>query len=730
MFVIFRTDASLQIGTGHVMRCLTLANALRNRGATCRFLCREHPGNLLEFIREHNFETIALPFEETHSYQAAETGTQPLLHEAWLGTHWMVDVEQTKAGIGDSEVDWLIVDHYALDSRWESSMRSYCKRIMVIDDVADRGHDCDLLLDQNFFPDMAVRYIEKTPINCVQLLGPSYALLQPQYAELHPRIPPREGSIARIFVYFGGADTNNLTGLTVAAYLALGREDILMDVVANSTNPHLASLKAQVKNCKTITLHVGAPSLASLMAQADLAIGAGGVTSLERCCMGLPSLVITLAANQAPIASELDRLGLICWLGDAAEISESRLVSTLKNICATGLTPDWSNRCRFAIDGRGVQRVASVLMLSAKTKIKARLATVDDVEFLLRWANDFVAHAKAVISNPVDQFSHRQLIYRRLRDLNNYRIFIVATEDNVPIGQVGFELISDKWEIHYSIDRVALGRGLGMAVLCSGIQAFRNSISGSILFGCVKPSNKASREEFERFEFQSNNLRDGLRLSIAICSDVTSWLNPYVSKMVLVLLLDGHHVAWAYDASTLTKGDICFYLSFSKIVDVSILSRFKSNLVVHESNLPNGRGWSPMTWLILEGENQIPVTLLEAIERVDAGVIYLQEWINLKGDELSAEWRQLQAEATLRICQRFVLSYPDILSKARDQKGQPSFYPRRNPKDSELDPNKTIAEQFNLIRVVDNEKYPLFFNFLGRRFVLKVESLEKSALYE
>ena len=723
MLITIRTDASLQIGTGHVMRCLTLADKLRKHGARCRFICREHPGNLLEFIRERDFEAIALPFDETYKHFSAEVDPQPLEHSAWLSTDWLTDAKQTKAVFGETAVDWLIVDHYALDTRWESFMRGRCKRIMVIDDIADRQHNCDLLLDQNLFVDMAERYKRKVPTHCSQLLGPDYALLQPHYADLHSRIPPREGRIGRILVYFGGADANHLTGLAVAAYQAMGREDIVMDVVVNSTNPHVDSLRHQVASDNNILLHVDLPSLAPLMAQADLAIGAGGATSWERCCMGLPALVISLAANQTAIASELDRKGFIRWLGDAKEVSESSLLEAVKDICTEGFAVDWSKRCQHLVDGQGAGRVASILMLEAKAKFQARLARVDDEELLLNWANNSLVRRNSFASNQIDRSSYHIWFYKCLRDLDGCRIFIIETEDGVPIGQVHFHLIDNRWNIDYSVEEVARGFSLGALVVSTAIQAFRLSMLGALLFRRVKLIKGAFYRVSERLKFRAENVKDGSgRLSIAVCSDEGSWINAYLPKMLQTWLEEGHSVAWSHDANELPEGDICFYLSYGKIVDVSIRSRFKNNLVVHESDLPKGRGWSPMTYLILEGKKRIPVSLIEAVDQVDAGVIYLQDWIDLRGDELGDEWRQLQANGTLKICHNFVSDYPSILTKAQRQKGEASIYPRRLPSDSELDPNISISEQINMFRVADNKRYPVFFIFMGKKFVLQVES--------
>jgi methionyl-tRNA formyltransferase len=145
--------------------------------------------------------------------------------------------------------------------------------------------------------------------------------------------------------------------------------------------------------------------------------------------------------------------------------------------------------------------------------------------------------------------------------------------------------------------------------------------------------------------------------------------------------------------------------------------------VVHESDLPQGKGWSPLTWQILEGKNRIPVTLLEAADRVDSGPIYNQHWIEFKEHELIDELRAEQAKATNALCHWFINNFPESAQQARNQIGEESFYKRRRPQDSALDPNKTIAEQFNLLRVVDNERYPAWFSLEGNLFKIKISRL-------
>ncbi|MBI5329733.1 MAG: UDP-2,4-diacetamido-2,4,6-trideoxy-beta-L-altropyranose hydrolase [Betaproteobacteria bacterium] len=510
MKFIFRSDASLQIGTGHVVRCLTLAQALSGRGMACQFVCREHPGNLLQVIRKQGFEVVTLPMHTEEAHRAADTTKAPLAHAAWLGADWRTDAEQTKTGMGNAAVDWLVVDHYALDSRWESALRPHCRKLMVIDDLADRPHDCDLLLDQNLTADMTRRYNGKTPDHCGHMLGPEYALLQPQYAELHSRVPPREGPVRRVLIYFGGADTDNLTGKAVAAFIRLGRTDITLDVVINPASPHAASLRQQADGCAQVVLHNELPSLAPLMVQADLALGAGGATSWERCCLGLPALVITLAENQKPIAAELDRRGLLRWLGHKHEVSETTFTQALQDIFATGISPEWAERFRQQpVDGQGAERVVSTLMLNEQTRFKARLARLEDESLILQWANDPLVRRNAFASEAIDPATHRTWFRKRLRDPEHCQLYVVETEEGLPVGQTRFERSDGAWEIDYALDARARGRGLGKPLLQTAMSALRTNTGQALLLARVKDSNEASCKVFEALGFESDRQEGG-----------------------------------------------------------------------------------------------------------------------------------------------------------------------------------------------------------------------------
>jgi methionyl-tRNA formyltransferase len=210
-------------------------------------------------------------------------------------------------------------------------------------------------------------------------------------------------------------------------------------------------------------------------------------------------------------------------------------------------------------------------------------------------------------------------------------------------------------------------------------------------------------------------------VKITFLSDKASWKNEAIDLLVKKLRKNQHKVTFLHKAEAVPVGDILFILGFFKIVPRAVLSRNRMNLVVHESALPKGRGWSPVTWLVLEGAKAIPLTLFEAVERVDAGKIFLRDKVKLRGDELLPEIQTKVAANIMRLCERFVASYPAILRRGVEQRGKATYYPRRKPEDSRLDPKKSIANQFNLLRTVKNDVYPAYFKLRGSTYLLKIE---------
>ena len=359
--VVFRTDASVNIGTGHVIRCLTLAKVLRRNGANCQFVCRNHYGNLVELIQKEGFPTIELKTNQPNKNNQQHTRSAPNYSE-WLGVDMALDARQTIDGLAGKAVDLLVVDHYALDYRWEEMLRPYTRVIMAIDDLADRAHDCDLLLDQNLAADMLSRYDRRLPSGCVKLLGPSYALLQEEYARLHSNFLLRQYPVKRILIFFGGTDSHNCTGLSISAFLSLSRDDIALDVVINPRDPKAMEIIEMANNNPAIKIHNRLPSLAGLIRKADLAIGAGGATTWERCCLGLPAIVITVADNQVPVAKMLAAEGIINWVGHYDSISVELLADSLREVLVRSDLVAWSRKCIELVDGMGSNRVMQSLL--------------------------------------------------------------------------------------------------------------------------------------------------------------------------------------------------------------------------------------------------------------------------------------------------------------------------------------------------------------------------------
>jgi UDP-2,4-diacetamido-2,4,6-trideoxy-beta-L-altropyranose hydrolase len=360
MNIAFRVDASLQIGTGHVMRCLTLADALLQRGAKCCFICRPHHGHLLELITQRGHHAIALPQLESCS----ELSFTDTAHAYWLGVNWATDAQDTlnvlSEQIGNQIIDWLVVDHYSLDSRWEQALRLKSQRIMVIDDLADRAHDCDLLLDQNLGR-KEQDYYDLLKGEPVILLGPKYALLRPEFAALRQQSLARRSSCSKLrhlLITMGGVDKDNFTGMVLNALQAcLLPSDLHISVVMGSHAPWLAQVQAQAGKIPWRTeVFVDINNMACLMADCDLAIGAAGSTSWERCCLGLPTLQIVLAQNQEFIAQALNNAGAALTL-DGQDISKS-LTKKISTITTQDHLKKISSVCSSIANGHGATLVS------------------------------------------------------------------------------------------------------------------------------------------------------------------------------------------------------------------------------------------------------------------------------------------------------------------------------------------------------------------------------------
>ena len=363
MMVVFRVDASKEIGSGHVMRCLTLADELASRKADCHFVIRQQSGDMIDLVEARGYRVHRLAEQVDDSSSPSRAGMVDgnigLAHGHWLLGGAEQDAADTASVLGQLRPDWLVVDHYGIDRRWEAALVEFYGRLMVVDDLADREHVCDLLLDQNLGR-KAGDYDGLVPERCLVLTGPAYALLRPEFREerAKSRACSREGE--HLLINLGGVDKDNVTGDLLLALKACSLpENSRISVVMGRYAPWTQRVKEHAESMPWEThVLVGVDNMAELMASADVALGAAGGTSWERCCLGLPSILIVLADNQRPGAAALGEAGA-ALVGGTPEQSVSDLCQLLAE--ARSRRYDLALASSALCDGAGASRLANAL---------------------------------------------------------------------------------------------------------------------------------------------------------------------------------------------------------------------------------------------------------------------------------------------------------------------------------------------------------------------------------
>jgi len=345
------------MGSGHVMRCLTLAEVLKENGASVFFISRAHEGNLNHLVSKKGMQVLELPKPTRVDINRESTNGDD--YKAWLGVTEEQDAQETIDVIGVEKPDRLVVDHYALGEKWEIKIQPYVKNIMVIDDLANRRHHCDILLDQNWIEDMERRYDGLVPTGCTKLIGPKYVLLKPEFAEARKLLKPKNGKVEKIFIFFGGADPYNLTAMTLQALSDIRLVHLEVDVVIGENNIFREEIKKLIKSRNLSHLHIQIDNMASIMTKADLAIGAGGINTWERISLNIFSLVIITAQNQVNSNDNLSSLNLIRSLGFYDRVHQKMI----SDIVAENLIINNINNNNSLIDGLGCDRVKNQLCI-------------------------------------------------------------------------------------------------------------------------------------------------------------------------------------------------------------------------------------------------------------------------------------------------------------------------------------------------------------------------------
>lgn len=365
MHAVFRTDASAELGGGHVMRCLTLARALESLGWHCDFAVNDAAPAIVP----------ALTKRKPLVLDGTTEGTAEALRRNWPGG-----------------VDWLIVDHYGIDGSVETACRGSVGAIMAIDDLADRRHDCDVLLDQTFRR-RAEDYAGLVPESCRVLTGSDYALLRPAFAAARSSSLARRQAgvgLRRLLVSLGATDPENHSRDVLNGIAESGLR-LAVDVVLGAGARHLDDIRALCADLpQPAELHVDTTDMPGLMARADLAIGAAGTSTWERCCLGLPSLLVVIAENQRRSAEAVSAAGAAEQLdGPRAGLAERTATALQRLAAAPAALQQMSARAAAICDGRGGERIGLALTAPGRARdgrpVALRLAAPEDEDLILQW---------------------------------------------------------------------------------------------------------------------------------------------------------------------------------------------------------------------------------------------------------------------------------------------------------------------------------------------------------
>lgn len=472
MKVGIRVDASAQIGSGHLMRCLCLADQLKAGGGQVTFVGRL-PAHLSDLVARHGHRVAAL--------DACVAGVADDAAEAWA------------AAPGS---DWFIVDHYGLGSDWERAVRAKGARVLAIDDL-ERDHDCDAVLDQNHQAAPDHRYADRVPAQCERLLGPSFALLRAEFALARHEARPRDGRVRRLLVFLGGMDADNVTSMVLRAVAAVDRDDLAVDVVVGATHPRLEEVSSLTAALRHGVCHVQTNEMARLLAAADLAIGAGGSATWERCALGVPTLGLCLAENQLNVLRRGSREGFVYFPEPAdAAMDDAGLAVHLKALMDNpGLRHHLSATGMALVDGRGAGRVAARLL--APPPVLVREATARDCDELRRWRNAPAVRAVSRNTGEISEADHRQWFDAVLASPSRH--LLIGERAGRPVGVVRFDAASDPAEISIYLTPDHMGRGDGAALLASAEAWLRREQPAvTRVMAHVNAGNTASHRLFER----------------------------------------------------------------------------------------------------------------------------------------------------------------------------------------------------------------------------------------
>lgn len=508
--VVFRCDASLQIGTGHVMRCLTLAEALKANGAACHFLCRVLDGNLIQRIRSRGF-----PVSEINSNSEPD---ELIGYQKWIGSTEARDAQECQCLLENLRPGLVIIDNYALGSAWvDIAVNKECE-VLFIDDLANRKLDCQFLLNQNLGTS-AEQYETLLKSGTVKLLGPTYALLRPEFSMARQKALNRKRDTlpSRLLIAFGGTDESNATlkaleCLHNATIRGLSEIVVVLDIHA----PHLDSVRDAAKQMHIPTRVLsGVTRMDEVLLDVDLALGAAGSSVWERCALGIPSLLLTLADNQKSGSLALADAGAGIHLGSIEDQNwKPRLVSTLGKALETDCWQALCAKAAAVCDGQGTQRVVSTLM---DKRLTLRPASIQDASLIWTWRHQGDASRYYKNTSLIPLPDHLRWFQNALIETN--RRLLVAQVGTVPIAHLRFDIGQEganSAEIGICIDADFRGRGYGRKLLRLGIE-YAKQLGMKNLTAEIHRHNVASLTIFSGVGFlETSSHGDFLTLTLSL----------------------------------------------------------------------------------------------------------------------------------------------------------------------------------------------------------------------
>ena len=484
MKLIIRTDASVAIGLGHVMRCLALAQAWHDRGGECMFAMAKSTTAVHQRLRAEGFET----------YTVTGTAGGPGDGRQIIGLS-----RERNAG-------WIAVDGYHFDVEYHKRLRDAGLKLLLIADQANAAHCvADIVVNQNSHACDGM-YAKHEPYTQL-LLGPRYALLRREFRSWEKWKRAIAPIGRKVLVTMGGSDPENITSLVIRA-LGLLNVEFEARVVAGGSNPHIAQLKSLVSQTSHIELHTDSSNISELMAWADVGISGAGSTCWEICLLGLPAILIDLAENQRPIAEDLDKKDVAIHAGSGQEIIPEQLAARLEQLfLSTDLRAAMSLRGRELVDGRGASRVVSAMRGDS---LFVRRTMREDCRVLWEWANDQESRRYSFQSRQIAWDEHVRWFDSKIAD-PNYILFMVTNADDVPVGHVRYELNQCRAVVSINMAPLFRSNGLGKEVLRMATQELFGSSRATEVKAYVKPDNERSLRLFAGagFERQENSTVEG-----------------------------------------------------------------------------------------------------------------------------------------------------------------------------------------------------------------------------